>query len=83
MPIGFVLMIIGCFLGDAGKLGSALLNPVSLVFLVLFVVGMFLMIRFATKLDASNVRDNWIEQWLNALAQGAFMVAMVAASYHI
>lgn len=83
MPIGFVLMIIGCFLGDAGKLGHALLNPASLVFLALFVVGMFLMIRFAMKLDASNVRDNWIEQWLNALAQGAFMVSMIAASHHI
>lgn len=79
MPIGFVLMIVGIIASkdnvDFGRLCSlASSYPVNL-FLIIFVIGMVLMMVFAFSLDGRKLKNNWIEQITNAIAQISLLIA--------
>lgn len=83
MPIGFIIMIVGfivaCFNIDLGIFFKSLLNPYSLVFLILGVIGNVLMIICAIKLDSSDKKSNWIEQTINTISQLCFFLGFLLA----
>ena len=73
MPAGFALMLLSLLLNrDAVSFSvilSALTSPPSAYLFLAGLAGMGLMGYFGAKLDASDVRSNWIEQLTNAAAQ--------------
>lgn len=83
MPLGFLVMIIGfvlkCINNDMSIFFNSLLNPFSLVFLIIGLLGMVLMVIFSIKLDSSNLKSNWIEQICNAFSQLSFFIGFLLA----
>ncbi len=83
MPIGFSIMLVGfiisCFSSSLGTFFQSLLNPYSLVFLILGLIGMILMIICAIKLDSSDKKSNWIEQSINTISQLCFFLGFLLA----
>lgn len=83
MPLGFLVMIIGfvlkCINSDMSIFFNSLLNPFSLVFLIIGLLGMVLMVIFSIKLDSSNLKSNWIEQICNAFSQLSFFIGFLLA----
>ena len=81
MPVGFLLMLLSVILNLKAIKLSVILTAVtsmpSVVFFAIGIVGMVLMGIFASKLDSSDVRSNWIEQITNALAQGSIFVGIL------
>ena len=81
MPAGFLLMLLSVILNLKAIKLSAILSAVvsmpSVVFFAIGIVGMVLMGIFASKLDSSDVRSNWIEQITNSLAQGSIFVGIL------
>lgn len=82
MPVGFLLLIIGII---SGRKNSALLSILqralqfpSILFFAVTLIGMILMSIFAVKLDGTKARSNWIEQIINAIAQGCFLLGIIA-----
>lgn len=77
MPVGFVLMLAGALLADrAARLalwGAALRLP-SAAFFAAAMMGLAAMIVCAKKVDRRDVRGNWIEQGINAAAQGCVLL---------
>lgn len=73
MPVGFLLILLSLFMGRANlsipPLVSGFLSMPSFLFFLLGILGMVLMIFFAKKLDSSDVKSNWIEQFTNGLSQ--------------
>lgn len=78
MLIGFVLIIIGCIVGHSA-LAAAFsgIGIASIIFLVLWVLGMVLMGVFAKVLDNGNPKANWIEQGTNGAAQIFLCIALL------
>ena len=83
MPLGFLIMLVGfivCLVNkDLTSFWQSLLNPVSIIFLIVGFLGMILMTIFAVKLDSSDSLSNWIEQGTNAISQIAFFIAFLIA----
>ena len=81
MPIGFVLMLLAVILNlkaiDLSAVLAAVISVPSVFFFAAGIVGMILMGIFASKLDSSDLRSNWIEQITNALAQAAFFIGIL------
>lgn len=81
MPIGFALMIFAVILNlktiDLAAVFAAVLSLPSVIFFAVGVIGMILMGVFASKLDSSDVRSNWIEQLTNTAAQAAIFVGIL------
>ena len=81
MPIGFALMLLSVILNGKAINFSAVLAAVtslpSVIFFALGLVGMVLMGVFASKLDSSDLRSNWIEQLTNAAAQAAILIGIL------
>ena len=81
MPVGFLLMLLSVIFNLKTIKLSAILSAVvsmpSVVFFAIGIVGMVLMGIFASKLDSSDVRSNWIEQITNAFAQGSIFVGIL------
>ena len=81
MPVGFLLMLLSVIFNLKAIKLSAILSSVismpSVIFFAIGIVGMVLMGIFASKLDSSDVRSNWIEQITNALAQGSIFVGIL------
>ena len=77
MPLGFVLMIAGAMTAErsaaAALLGAATRLPAA-AFFALCVLGMCAMVVCAKRFDRYDVRGNWIEQGINACAQGCFLL---------
>lgn len=80
MPVGFVLMIAGAATSRRdlllGLAASALSLP-SLAFFVLAAVGICGMVACARRFDRYDVRGNWIEQCINAAAQGCLLLGVL------
>lgn len=81
MPVGFLLMILAVVLNlkkinMAAVLSSVVSFP-PVIFFVLGVIGMTLMGVFASKLDSSDARSNWIEQLTNTAAQASIFVGIL------
>ncbi len=81
MPIGFVLMIVSLIVDRAKVsllgIGHALISFPSVIFFALGLIGMVLMGVFATKLDSSDPKSNWIEQITNGVAQIAIFIGIL------
>ena len=81
MPIGFALMLLSVILNRKAIRFAAVLTAVtsfpSVIFFALGILGMVLMGVFASKLDSSNVRANWIEQLTNTAAQAAIFAGIL------
>ena len=81
MPIGFALMLLAVILNlkaiDLSAVIAAVISAPSVFFFAAGLIGMILMGIFASKLDSSDLRSNWIEQITNALAQAAFFFGIL------
>ncbi len=79
MPIGFVLMVIACFLKEnmLSLVVSGFLSVPSVVFFAIGILGMVLMGVCAFKLDNGNVKNNWIEQLINSFSQIAIFIGLI------
>lgn len=78
MPIGLVLMVVGCVMTTAlpTAFAGALRWPAA-PFFGAGVLGMVLMLVFGFTLDSSSLRANWIEQITNGFAQLCFFVGLL------
>ena len=78
MPLGFLLIIIGCIVSHAA-LGAAFagIGVASIVFFALWFLGMCLMGVFAAKLDNADPKANWIEQGTNGLAHMCLVIGLL------
>lgn len=80
MPVGFLLIVIGIVTADhivVLNLAEKALSMPSLVFFIIAVVGISGMIICAGKFDRHDVRGNWIEQMINAVAQASIMIGVL------
>lgn len=81
MPAGFLIMVISVIILPQKKTTLApllgLFSMPSLLFVLLWVLGMVLMGVFAKKLDNKSKKANWIEQITNGVAQICFTVALL------
>lgn len=77
MGIGFLLLIIGCIVSRAAlKTAFAGIGVASIVFFVLWFVCMCMMGAFASKLDSSDPKSNWIEQCTNGVGELCLCLAL-------
>ena len=91
MPIGFILMILGVFLGRSYMTPKEIISwftgfPVN-IFFGLGLVSLILMLVLAFTLDNSSPKANWIEQAVNGLGQffiflGALMLVYLGNYYN-
>ena len=81
MPIGFALMLLSVILNRKAIRFAAVLTAVtsfpSVIFFALGILGMVLMGVFASRLDFSDLRSNWIEQLTNTAAQAAIFAGIL------
>ena len=80
MPIGFTLIVIGSITADHSivlSLVKAAVRMPSLPFFIIAVLGICGMIFCARRYDRHDVRGNWIEQGINAVAQACVMVGVL------
>lgn len=81
MPVGFALMLLSVVLNrnaiDLSAVLSAVTSFPSVLFFAVGALGMVLMDIFASRLNSSDVRSNWIEQLTNAAAQAAFFFGLL------
>ena len=80
MPLGFLLMILGAVFSDRAQLKTLLQAAVqmpSALFFVLGILGLIGMILCAKKFDHHDVKGNWIEQIINAFAQGCVLLGVL------
>lgn len=78
MLLGFLLIILGCII-DRHDLAAAFsgIGAGSIVFFVLWFLGMCLMGVFAAKLDNADPKANWIEQGTNGISQICLLIALL------
>ena len=77
MGIGFLLLIIGCIVSRAAlKAAFAGIGVASIVLFALWFVCMCLMGVFASKLDSSDPKSNWIEQCTNGVCELCLCLAL-------
>lgn len=73
MPIGFLLMVTSLIINRKNISFSLMLQNFlsmpSLIFFVVGIIGMVLMVVFGLTLDGSKLKNNWIEQITNFVAQ--------------
>lgn len=81
MPVGFLLMILGCIMqGKTAVRAVVSLGAMpSAVFTLLWIACMCVMGYFAVHRDQTNARDNWTEQITNAIGQAALLLAILFA----
>ena len=81
MPIGFALMLLSVILNRKAIRFAAVLTAVtsfpSVIFFALGILGMVLIGVFASRLDSSDLRSNWIEQLTNTAAQAAIFAGIL------
>ena len=81
MPLGFALMLLSVILNRKTIRFAAVFAAVSslpsVIFFALGLVGMVLMGVFASRLDSSDLRSNWIEQLTNTAAQAAIFIGIL------
>ena len=81
MPIGFALMLLAVIISrstiDFSAVFAAVVSMPSVIFFAIGIIGMTLMGVFASKLDSSDLRSNWIEQLTNAAAQASVFTGIL------
>lgn len=79
MPVGFALILAGLFTGGADwtAVRQMIFSLPAGAFFAITVIGMVAMSVFAVRLDGTKVRNNWIEQITNAVAQGCLLIGVL------
>lgn len=80
MPAGFLLMLLGALTVDRAVVRALLASAVRLPSALCFagtVIGLAAMIVCARRFDRHDVRGNWIEQGVNAVAQGCALLGVL------
>ena len=81
MPIGFLMILLSLFIQRANlsipALVTGFLSMPSFIFFLLGILGMVLMMFFAKKMDSSDVKSNWIEQFTNGLSQICIFIGLL------
>lgn len=81
MPLGLILLIISLITNkELINFDLIIQSIISLPQLIFFVIGAFamaLMLIFGFVLDASKVKNNWIEQTTNIIAQLSFLIGII------
>lgn len=81
MPLGLILLIISLIINkELINFDLIIQSIISLPQLIFFVIGAFamaLMLIFGFVLDASKVKNNWIEQTTNIIAQLSFLIGII------
>ena len=81
MPIGFIMIICGAVISrgqfDFSRFAHKAIQIPNIIFFIITIIGMMLMSIFATKLDSTKRRSNWIEQITNAIAQLSLMIGII------
>lgn len=81
MPIGFLCIIASVILNQdrvhLSNIWTGFTTTPSLYFFLAGILGMCLMMVFAFKLDAGDVKANWIEQLTNGIAQIAIFIGLL------
>ncbi len=81
MPLGFALMLCSLLLCRSRLVFPDILAAVtsqpSLWFFLIGIAGMILMGVFAVKLDSSDVKSNWAEQFTNGVSQISFFIGLL------
>lgn len=82
MPIGLVLIIASLVINSKNiNLDNILFFLTNIPYCIFFGIGfvnMTLMIIFMFKLDNKSLRNNWIEETVNCIAQLAIMIGMLS-----
>ena len=81
MPVGFLMMLCSVVanysrISFTGIITAVTSIPAALFFLI-GIIGMVLMGIFAAKLDSSDVKSNWIEQFTNGIAQICIFIGLL------
>ena len=81
MPVGLLLMIIAGIINRNNIDFMIIINKAfsmpSSFFFIVGIICMCLMIVFAFVLDNSKVKNNWLEQIVNAIAQICFFIGLL------
>lgn len=81
MPIGLLLMIISFIINKHNiNIDVLLINLLSFpinMFFIFGIIGMIMMLMFAFTLDGNKVKNNWIEQITNLIAQLCFFIGLL------
>ena len=83
MSAGMLLMLVAVVVAaatgalDVGAVAARVVRPPAVAFFALWLVGMVAMGVMAARLDKRVARNNWIEQIVNAVAQGLFLVGVL------
>lgn len=81
MPIGLLLMIISFIINKHNiNIDVLLINLLSFpinMFFIFGIIGMIMMLMFAFTLDGNKVKNNWIEQMTNLIAQLCFFIGLL------
>lgn len=81
MPIGLLLMIISFIINKHNiNIDVLLINLLSFpvnIFFIFGIIGMIMMLMFAFTLDGNKVKNNWIEQITNLIAQLCFFIGLL------
>ena len=81
MPIGLVLIIISLIINKDIISFPSIVNSVlsfpSVIFFVIGIIGMILMLIFGFTLDNKKLKNNWLEQIVNCIAQISFFIGLL------
>lgn len=86
MPIGLILMIVSLIINRTNIDVSLVLNRItslpSIIFFIIGLIGMVMMLLFGALLDGGKLRNNWIEQITNTIAQACIFVGTLIIYLH-
>lgn len=81
MPIGLLFVIVSLFVNRSllsmEKIIRDIASMPQIVFFVIGGIGMILMLIFGFTLDGRKVKNNWLEQIVNSIAQLSFFVGVL------
>ena len=79
MPVGFLLMILGALIKSSEVLPllHAACRMPAAVFFFISCCGIAGMVFCARRFDQHSVKGNWIEQIINTVAQGSFLLGVL------
>lgn len=77
MPLGFVMILTSLIMNYNAINISAFIRYPQVIFYLLFLIGMSLMVLCSIKLDSQNIKNNWIEQTINTLAQLSLLIGLL------
>ena len=81
MPIGFLFMIVSLIINrsniNIALILKAILSMPAVIFFAIGIFNMVLMLIFAFCLDNKQLKNNWLEQIVNLIAQLCFLIGII------